>query len=68
MSMVVTEEMSARSIRDYGFDVYSARKRAQDYVEWLNALPPEEAKKAAFKNLLDAGLIDENGELTECYR
>lgn len=37
------------------------------YIVKLKALPPKKAKANAKKSLMQAGIIDENGELTDRY-
>lgn len=49
------------------FDMTEYLERMERYIEELKGLPREEAVLAARKNLLAAGIIDENGNLTGYY-
>lgn len=51
---------------DYDMNIYI--RRIRDYIERFKGLPLEEARVQATKNLIEAGIIDENGNLTEHYR
>lgn len=39
-----------------------------EYIENYKKLPEEEAKKRARQNLIDIGMIDEQGNLTDFYK
>lgn len=39
----------------------------ENYIEEYKNLPPKEAKQQAKKNLIDAGIIDDQGNLVEFY-
>lgn len=40
----------------------------KEYIKAYKQLPKEEAKKQARENLLDTGIIDEQGNLTGFYK
>lgn len=59
------------SIAKNGFDVYSEIERVENKIvaaKQLMEINPEEAKRQSYKRLLNAGIIDETGELSERYR
>lgn len=39
----------------------------EQYLKRLKAMPKKEAKELSKKNLIESGIFDENGELTEHY-
>lgn len=39
----------------------------EQYLKDLKAMPKKEAKELSKKNLIESGIFDENGELTEHY-
>lgn len=43
-------------------------KELEEYIENYKKLPEEEAKKRARQNLIDIGMIDEQGNLTDFYK
>lgn len=40
----------------------------EQYLLKLKAMPKQEAEELSKKNLIESGIIDEDGELTEHYR
>jgi len=40
----------------------------KQHTEWLKSLPEEEARKVKLQEMIEAGIWDENGQLTELYR
>jgi|BioPla2DNA2_1021312.scaffolds.fasta_scaffold17220_9 hypothetical protein len=40
----------------------------EQYLKELKAMPKHEAEAKSKRNLIESGIIDENGELTEHYR
>ena len=52
----------------YGFDIVGLMEEIRAHTAWMESLPPEEAEKEKLRNMMEAGIWDENGELTEPYR
>lgn len=57
-----------RTIEDVNYDMNLYIRKIRDYLEKIKHLPPEGARVMAMNNLMEAGIIDENGNLTEHYK
>lgn len=57
-----------RTIEDVNYDMNLYIRKIRDYIEKFKSLPPEEARILAMKNLIESGIIDESGNLTERYK
>lgn len=56
------------TVERVNYDMTEYLEKMERYIEGLNSLPKEEAASIAHKNLLAAGIIDENGNLTGYYK
>jgi len=57
-----------RVIRQYGFDVYRALDVLKERSERLKKMPKEESQKEIQDYMRKAGIIDDDGNLTENYK
>jgi erythromycin esterase-like protein len=62
------EDMRISATRRLGFDVYGLIDSIREHTAWLKSLPPERAEAEKLKEMIAAGIWDENGQLTEPYK
>ena len=60
------EEMP--TVENVNFEMTNYLRRLEAYVEEYKQLSPKDAKETAKRNLMDTGIIDENGNLAGFYK
>ena len=55
-------------VEKVNYEMISYLQDIDEYIKGYKSLPRNEAKKQAKKNLVDAGIIDEQGNLTGFYK
>lgn len=56
------------TIEKVNYEMTSYLQDIEEYIEKFKSLPEQEAKKRARENLLDIGIIDEQGNLNGFYK
>lgn len=56
------------TIEQVNYEMTAYLRDIEEYIERFKSLPDQEAKKQAKENLMDIGLIDEQGNLTDFYK
>lgn len=56
------------TVEKVNYEMTSYLREIEVYIEKYKSLPEKEAKKQAKKNLMDIGIIDEQGNLTGYYK
>lgn len=55
-------------IEKVNYEMTNYLQDIEEYIKWYKSLPRKEAKKQSKKNLVDAGIIDEQGNLIGFYK
>ncbi len=61
-------EVKMPTIEKVNYEMTGYLRDIEAYIEKFKMLPEQEARKQAKKNLVDTGIIDEQGNLTGFYK
>lgn len=56
------------AIEKVNYEMTGYLQDIEKYIEKYKSLPQKEAKQQAKKNLIDAGIIDDQGNLVDFYK
>lgn len=56
------------TIEKVNYEMTGYLQDIKKYIEKYKSLPPKEAKQQAKKNLIDTGIIDDQGNLVDFYK
>ena len=56
------------TVENVNYEMTNYLRDIEEYIEAYKQLPKDEAKKRARENLMDTGIIDEQGNLTGFYK
>lgn len=56
------------TVEKVNYEMASYLQEIEEYIDKYKSLPKKEAKKRAKENLVDVGIIDEQGNLTGFYK
>lgn len=56
------------TVEKVNYEMTSYLQDIEEYIKWYKSLPRKEAKKQSKENLVDAGIIDEQGNLIGFYK
>lgn len=62
------DEVKMPTIEKVNYEMTDYLRDIEAYIEKFKMLPEQEARKQAKKNLVDTGIIDEQGNLTGFYK
>lgn len=56
------------TVEKVNYEMSNYLRDIEEYIKQYKKLPEQEAKKLAKENLMDAGIIDAQGNLTDFYK